>query len=84
MLVLRALGNERRLYILSLLAVRAYTGIELAAKLGIHKGAVSKHLHILLRAGLIVSRRKGGAVFFRLAPNFGKIIASVVDVLNNW
>lgn len=62
----RALSNERRLAILFLLANHSLTCEEIAAKFHIHKAAASRHLHILLRAGLILGNRKGKYVHFSL------------------
>lgn len=83
MLIARAIGNERRLYILLLLLVRSYTGGELAEELGIHKTSMSKHLRILHRAGLIVSKRVANTVVFSIAPDCVKKILTVVSLLAN-
>ncbi|MBI4415181.1 MAG: winged helix-turn-helix transcriptional regulator [Candidatus Kerfeldbacteria bacterium] len=66
-LVFRALGNERRLYILSLLRRGSMTGDTLTRMLCIHPASTSKHLHRMLRARLITSRRSGRCVRFSLA-----------------
>lgn len=57
------------MYILYLLwKFGPHTGIHLVEKLGIHAPAVSRHLHILLKAGLITGQRKGMQVFFSINP----------------
>lgn len=67
----RALSNERRLYILIRLAANGpMTNDELRKELKIHHAAVSRHLHILLRAGLIQSKRKGREVYFSFNGKF--------------
>lgn len=79
-LVLRALGNERRIRILLLFfRYSILTGMEIADFLGISTMAASKHLHVLLRVGLVVSKRNGGSVEFRLAKDF---IGKIKDVLS--
>lgn len=65
----RALGNERRVYALYLLWTEGpQTGTELTAKLGIHPSAVSRHLHVLLKADIIQGQRKGMEVVFSIRP----------------
>ena len=50
---LRALGDDLRSTIVSLLRDRAYSTTELAEKLGLPKGTVGHHLKVLENAGLI-------------------------------
>ena len=61
---LRALGDDRRSTIVSLLRDRAYSTTELAEKLGLPKGTVAHHLKVLESADLIrvVRTRKVRAV----------------------
>lgn len=81
-LVLRTVGNERRYAIITLLLhYRTLTGAEIAKLLGIHFTAASKHLHRLLRAALVVSKRNGGSVGFSLAPDFRKKLQKALDPL---
>lgn len=64
-LLYRALGNERRIFLLEVLhRSQGMTGDEIRGQLCIRSPAVSRHLHILLRAGLIRSRRNGMTVRF--------------------
>lgn len=79
-LLCRAVGNERRLSILLFLLIHPYTGSELAQKLGISKAALSKHVHVLLRAGLVRSQRHAGSVLFTLAPNIGEMLQELVNL----
>lgn len=65
----KALGNERRVYILYLLwQFGPQTGLQIVERLSIHPAAVSRHLHILLKAGLIRGVRKGKEVRFSYNP----------------
>jgi len=50
---LRALGDELRSRVISLLRDRAWSTQELANELGVPKGTVGHHLKVLERAGLI-------------------------------
>ena len=79
-LIYRTLGNERRLRILELLTEEKYSGEELAEKLMISPPAVSKHLHVLIRAGLIRGKRIGVSVKFELEKNID--IKAIRDVNN--
>lgn len=67
---MRALGNERRIRIMQLLLRYSnLTVTDIAHLLGISTMATSKHLHVLLRVGLVVSRRNGGSVEFQAAKD---------------
>lgn len=81
-LILRAVGNERRYAIIVLLLqCGTLTGADIAEKLQVHFTVASKHLHRLLRAGIVVSKRNGGSVEFRLAPDFRKKLQKALDPL---
>ena len=60
----RGLANERRLFILTLLLEHPRTGIELVRYLHIRPACVSRHLRMLITAGLVYGQRKGEAVKF--------------------
>lgn len=63
----KALGNERRLFSLQLLLRhQKLTVDEYANLLHIRQPSASRHLHILLRAGVLKSVRRGQKVFFSL------------------
>lgn len=65
----KAIGNERRVYLLHLLWTSGpQTGVDIIDKLGIRAPSVTRHLHILLKAELIVSQRKGKVVYFSVNP----------------
>lgn len=66
-LIYRALGNERRLKILELLSLSKRTGMEIVKELGICQSAVSRHMQLLFRSGLIVGKRVGAEVNFSIA-----------------
>ncbi|MBI4415238.1 MAG: winged helix-turn-helix transcriptional regulator, partial [Candidatus Kerfeldbacteria bacterium] len=65
-LLYRGLANERRLFILSLLVHRPYTGVELRQRLGICQPCVTKHLRVLMTAQLVFGERVRGAVKFKV------------------
>ncbi|MBI4415259.1 MAG: winged helix-turn-helix transcriptional regulator [Candidatus Kerfeldbacteria bacterium] len=60
----RGLCNERRLFVLSLLLQRPHTGVELARLVGIRPACISKHLRVLMTAGLVEGKRVKMAVRF--------------------
>jgi demethylmenaquinone methyltransferase/2-methoxy-6-polyprenyl-1,4-benzoquinol methylase/ArsR family transcriptional regulator len=64
---LEAAGEETRLRILCLLEVAELTVSELVAILGQSQPRVSRHLRLLVEAGLATRQREGAWAFFRLA-----------------
>jgi DNA-binding transcriptional ArsR family regulator len=68
-LVFAALADATRRAILTALLDGERTVGELAAPRAISLAAVSKHLHILARAGLLSQRRAGRVVTCRLEPD---------------
>lgn len=62
-----ALANPRRLQILSLLKDGELQVGEMLRKIDINKANISQHLSILKQKGLLVSRRAGTSVYYRLA-----------------
>ena len=64
---LEAAGEETRLRILCLLEAAELTVSELVAILGQSQPRVSRHLRLLVEAGLATRQREGAWAFFRLA-----------------
>lgn len=64
--LLKALGHEVRLRIMSLLAQRRLCVCHLEAALGLSQVTVSRHLAVLRAAGLVESQREGRWVHYRL------------------
>ncbi len=65
---LNAAGEETRLRLLALLAQSELTVSEVVAILGQSQPRVSRHLKLLVEAGLVERRREGAWAFFRLSP----------------
>lgn len=61
---LRALGDPNRLHILDLLAEGELYAQEIVGRLGIAQSAVSRHLSLLERAGLVRVRPRGGMKYY--------------------
>ncbi len=68
---LEAAGEETRLRILCLIEAAELTVSELVAILGQSQPRVSRHLKLLVEAGLALRQREGAWAFFRLAE-FGR------------
>src|SRR6516165_12682482 len=70
---LEAAGEETRLRILCLLEAAELTVSELVAILGQSQPRVSRHLRLLVEAGLAARQREGAWAFFRLAEEGGAL-----------
>src|SRR6516164_5380322 len=70
---LEAAGEETRLRILCLLETAELTVSELVAILGQSQPRVSRHLRLLVEAGLAARQREGAWAFFRLAEPGGAL-----------
>ena len=66
---LNAAAEETRLRLLALLAESELTVSEVVAILGQSQPRVSRHLKLLVEAGVVERRREGAWAFFRLAPS---------------
>jgi ArsR family transcriptional regulator len=67
-LVLKALADENRLRLLALLRRRELFVCQLMAVTGLSQPLISRSLALLERAGLLLSRRQGKHVFYRVNP----------------
>jgi ubiquinone/menaquinone biosynthesis C-methylase UbiE/DNA-binding transcriptional ArsR family regulator len=70
---LEAAGEETRLRVLCLLQAAELTVSELVAILGQSQPRVSRHLKLLVEAGLATRQREGAWAFFRLAEPGGAL-----------
>lgn len=80
--IFRSLGDPTRLRILSLLREMELSVGELAQVLGQSQPRVSRHVRILIEAGLVERRKEGSWVFLSLgaAPR----VAPLFDTLDKW
>ena len=67
---LRALGDETRLRIACVLLAGSFNVNELVSILGMGQSRVSRHLRILLDAGLVQARREGTWVYYLLSDRW--------------
>ena len=63
----RALADPKRLCVLEALAAGERSVSELSRDVGCQVPNMSQHLAVLRNAGLVVTRRDGNTVFYRLA-----------------
>lgn len=80
--VFQALSSTVRRQILAYLSKTSLTAGEIAERFEISKPALSKHLNILLNAGLIESDKQGQFVHYQLVKD--NLFASMNDFLVNF
>jgi DNA-binding transcriptional ArsR family regulator len=80
-MVFKAIADPTRREILGLLTGGRHTVNEIAGHFRISRPAISKHLRLLRRAGLVVTRKKGAASICELN---GKPLRAVNDWLRDY
>ena len=65
--VARALADPKRLCVLQSLGQGELTVRELSERVGCHVPNMSQHLAVLRNMGLVMTRREGNAIYYRLA-----------------
>ncbi len=81
--VCQALGDETRLRILGLLADGEVCVCDIHQALSLTQPKVSRHLARLRRAGLVIARRDGLWMHYRLAPITDPVVAAVVGAVSH-
>lgn len=77
-----ALGNPRRLQILNLLKEGESSVSSLIDRVNINKANMSQHLSVLKQKGLVLTRREGTTIYYRLAsPRISEACSIMRDVL---
>ena len=77
-----AIGNPRRLQILSLLKDGENSVSALIDRVNINKANMSQHLSVLKQKGLVLTRREGTTIYYRLAsPRISEACSIMRDVL---
>ena len=79
--VYKALGDEQRLRILSLLRDGELYAQEIVERTGLHQSVVSRHLSFLRAVGLLRARRQNTMKYFSLNPEMGDRLREAVDAL---
>ena len=67
--VMKALSDPGRVKVLKMLQAREMCACEIIGLLGLAQPTVSRHLKVLVDAGLITGRKVGSWVHYRLAQN---------------
>lgn len=80
-LYFKALADENRLRILSLLFHGELCGCDIQYVLGASQSTVSRHLSYLKNAGLVLDRRAGYRVFYRLVQSENREISGLFEYL---
>jgi DNA-binding transcriptional ArsR family regulator len=78
---LKALADETRLQILALLRGQELYAQEIVDRLDISQPAVSRHLNLMVTAGVLRTRREGNAKYYAIA---GETLARVSDALRTF
>ena len=65
--VAKALADPKRLCVLQSLAAGELSVHELSTRVGCQVPNMSQHLAVLRNSGLVLTRRDGNAIFYRLA-----------------
>jgi DNA-binding transcriptional ArsR family regulator len=79
--VLRALADPHRRRILSLVKREELAAGQIASHFEITQQAVSQHLHVLERAGLLAERRDGTRRLYALRPESLEVVQNVLGEL---
>ena len=79
--VFRALGDDTRLQMLALLAVREACVCELVELFGISQPAISEHLRRLKDVGLVEDERRGTWVFYRRVTDLPAFVRAALEAV---
>jgi DNA-binding transcriptional ArsR family regulator len=80
--ICQTLANPKRLQIVNLLKNGELSVGEMVKAMGVPKANASQHLAIMRQKGLIISRREGTTIFYRLAsPRITEACAIMREVL---
>ena len=78
--LLKALANSNRLLILCSLAEGEQSVGELNERISLSQSALSQHLAVLRRDGLVETRREAQTIYYRLAEGYA---ARVIELLHD-
>jgi len=78
----KTLGHPARIRVLELLGQREHAVSELLPVVGVEATNLSQHLAVLRRAGLVVTRKDGAAVYYSLTnPRVAELLAVARGIL---
>lgn len=82
--IFKAMGDENRLTILSLLKTGERCACRIQEALNISQPTLSHHMHILLDAGLVSARKEGKWIYYSLskagAAQARELLCSVLNI----
>lgn len=67
--ICKTLANPKRLEIISVLGDGELTATQLTKKINISKANLSQHMSTLSEKGVVISRRSGTSVFYKLSDD---------------
>lgn len=76
--LLRALSNERRLMILCQLGDGERSVGELQSLVGLSQSALSQHLAVLRRQGVVATRRDGQNIYYRVLDDAAMTVVATL------
>jgi DNA-binding transcriptional ArsR family regulator len=78
--VLRALAEPRRVAILKLIRSRELAAGEIASRFKTTRPAISQHIRVLVKAGLVSERRERTRRLYRVRPQGFTAVRSFLDM----
>jgi ArsR family transcriptional regulator len=82
--ICQTLANPKRLQIISLLKKRELSVGDMVKAMGIAKANLSQHLSSMRQKGILIARREGTSIYYRLAsPKITEACAAMREVLMN-
>ena len=79
--IFKSLGHPARLQIVTLLAEGERCVCDLTEQIGLDISTISKHLSILVQAGVLVNERRANKIFYRLrTPCVLKVLTCLTEV----
>lgn len=76
-----AVGNQKRMMILSLLDQKERNVSELGALVGLGQSPLSQHLAKLRELGLVSRRRQGQLIYYRLQSDDARAILELLEAI---
>jgi len=81
--IFKALGDETRLKILIILSKRRICAKGIAKHLGVSEAAVSQHIRILKKAGIVVGEKVGYYVHYNIQEPVLSEVIRFIEQMNN-
>ncbi|MEU3186823.1 metalloregulator ArsR/SmtB family transcription factor [Streptomyces sp. NPDC006923] len=77
------LGHPVRIRVLELLSLREHAVAEMLPEVGVEAASLSQQLAVLRRANLVVTRREGSTVYYRLtSPRIAELLSVARGILS--